>query len=164
MTIPITRSAPGVRLSDAALADLRLHLSGVRLPWAVLGGSVASQAEASTATPGLVGVAIGSDLDRSVSDQPRLLLLDGQNTPVAAMVGPTTIHAGPVGTVALGDIEALTRTPPLTHARDHDRAGCLVVVAMRPWLTADTAALQSSGPMRTSPPRSARPGTDGAGR
>ena len=141
VTIPSTKSAPGVRLNDAALADLQLHLGGVQLPWDVLGGSLASNSGADPSQPRLVGVAVGEGVDLPARDQPTLLLLDRQNTPVAAMVRATTIHAGPAGAVAHGEIEPVTRTPPLARARDHDAAGCLVVVAMRPWLTADTAAL-----------------------
>ena len=141
MTIPITRSVPRIRLSDAALADLQLYLGGVRLPWDVLGGTAARQSEMGPRHPHPVGVVVGDNIDVPAADHSRLLLLDRQNAPVAALVGSPTIHAGPAGTVAHGDLEVLTSTSPLAGTGDQDLAGALVIVAMRPWLTADTAML-----------------------
>ena len=154
MTVPSMRSGPfAVRLSDAALADLQLYLCGVRLPWGVLGGSAASPSKAGSALPQLVGVTVGDDVDLQAVDHSRLLLCDRENAPVATMLG-ATIETSHAGIVARGEIEALHPTRPMAGARGHDLAGCLVVVALRPWLTADTAALGlDSPPAADEPPR-----------
>lgn len=152
MTIPITRSAPGVRLSDAALADLRLHLWGVQLPWGVLGGSLASPRNTDSARPQLVSVVVRDDVALPAADHSRLLLLDRENAPVAALVG-AMIETRHAVTVAHGEIEALRSTRPMVGARGHDLAGCLVVMAMRPWLTTDTAALGLDSPTADEAPR-----------
>jgi len=146
VTVPIMRSVPsGVRLSDAALADLRLHLWGVQLPWSMLGGSVANPGKTDPVQPQLVSVVVQDDVALPAADHSRLLLHDRENAPVAALVGATieTCHAG---TVAHGEIEAVHSNRPMAGARGHDLAGCLVVVAMRPWLTGDTAALGLDSP------------------
>lgn len=145
-TIPITKSAPHVRLDDMAIADLKLHLQGVRLPWSVLGGSISTSSDVSTigdADPlpaRLVGVVVGNDADLRSEGLRSLLLLDRDNTPLARM-GAATIRPSSSGVVVQGEIDTLARTPPLLCTRDHDTEDCLVVVAMRPWLNADTTAL-----------------------
>jgi len=95
---------------------------------------------------------VGDDVDLRAVDHSRLLLCDRENAPVAALLG-ATIETSHAGIVARGEIEALHTIRPMAGARDHDLAGCLVVVAMRPWLTADTAALGLDSPTADEPPR-----------
>jgi len=101
----------------------------------------------------LVSVAVGDDVALPPASQCRLLLHDRENAPVAALVDATVDDTGPAGTVAHGEIEAMTRTPRLADAHGHDLTGCLVVVAMRPWLNVDTAALGLDSPAADPAPR-----------
>jgi len=153
VTISITSSPPVVQLTDAELADLRMLLGGVRLPWGVLGGSVADPGLLGPASSRVVGVVVRDDVALLPVSRRRLLLHDRENTPVAALVGATAIDTGPAGTVAHGQIEALSSTPQWVGARGRDLAGCVVVVAMRPWLNADTAALGLESPAADHAPR-----------
>jgi sulfate adenylyltransferase len=153
LAVPLSASAPVVKLNDAELADLRLHLDGVRLPWAVLGGSAAHPGVVGPASSRLISVVVGGDVDLQPASRGRLLLQDHENAPVAVLVGATAIGNGPAGAVACGEIEAMTKSPRLTGAPGHDQPGSVVVVAMRPWLEADTKALGLQPPAAGPAPR-----------
>ena len=153
MTVSATSSPPIVQLNDAQLADLHLLLGGVVLPWAVLGGRVADPGFAGLPSAGLVGVALGEDVALRPAGEHRLLLHDRENAPVAALVVAATTDTPRSPAVVYGQIEAASRTPHWSGAPSGEAAGALVVVAMRPWLNTDTAALAAGSPTGGHGPR-----------
>jgi sulfate adenylyltransferase len=151
---PTPSVPPSVQLGDAAVADLQLVLDGVRLPWAVLGGSL----EDAGAGPGpLVYLSVGPEPAREALAAGSAVLTDREQTPLAALSG-FSADVADVADVADDGLTLLGGTLHPRRAREArlfvDRAirpdsmaaatgPRHVVVAGRPLLTADVARLRA---------------------
>jgi sulfate adenylyltransferase len=127
---------------EIVLADVRLRLDGVPLPFDTLGGTGSGQPPA----PGRVRLDVSADQAGTAVRSGGLLICDTQSMPMAMLSDPLPIGDGP-SLVLEGDLVALPGGPVTGEryrsAAELPRQGRarLVVVAGRPLTTADVEAV-----------------------
>ncbi|MEP7034084.1 MAG: adenylyl-sulfate kinase [Dermatophilaceae bacterium] len=137
---------PRLQGADAVVADLRLLLRGVTLPWRDLGGSLGGPG------PGAPAEMVHLRVSPAVADQVqafgRLVITDRENSPVGRVTGATIEHRdGETWVKGLPEPSDRSETAQdgLGDADSVVRAGKdpLVVICQRPLLRAEVVALRS---------------------
>ncbi len=88
---------PVLVLSDRLLGDVELTLLGVHREGGVLGESLAATAPGQ-ASAGRVRLAVTAEIAQAALHAGRLLLVDEEQTPIAALAGPAPAHRSALGT------------------------------------------------------------------
>ncbi|MGL4173090.1 MAG: adenylyl-sulfate kinase [Actinomycetota bacterium] len=83
-------ATPTLPLSDLAVADLALFLSGIPLPWARLGGSL-TDTPGPLIPPGRVDVMVNAVEAEAIIHAGEAILVDRETTPLAALTGASLV-------------------------------------------------------------------------
>ncbi|MGV8908981.1 MAG: adenylyl-sulfate kinase [Propionicimonas sp.] len=137
---------PRLQAADAVVADLRLLLQGVVLPWRELGGFL-DRLDLAT-PPDLVRLRIPSTMAESVRSCGRLVITNRESSPIGR-IADATVETGQHETWVQGRPEPGSSRP--TQSEEASGAASstglnldrLVVVCQRPFLTAEVATLRT---------------------
>ena len=152
--VMVAKQSPVVQPDDVAVADLELRLLGVTLPWPLLGGTAA---DATGAAPADVALAVPSAVAEEALRAGALLVADREGTPLARITDLVVVASG-LRPAVRGRLRPERAAESGAHRLLHQAPGDLasgtrparrVVLAMRPPLEADHAALTADGTGRT---------------